>query len=205
MYEEQVQQMEKRLNAQAEATRAMNETLNKFLAVMANQETARNVAPPSLVSPPHVTTPLLASQPSRVKPGIPSHFDRDRAQGRAFLTSCKLYMSLTQSDFVDEQVRIHWALSYFKGRRAASFAKRILWQELRSGKMCFASWHDFTQEFAATFCPENEATTALMRLESDQYYQGRRNVEAYIDEFKDLATSLGTQTPSQLYSNSAED
>jgi hypothetical protein len=77
-------------------------------------------------------------------------------------TSCELYISLTQSDFVDKQVRIHWALSYFKGGHAASFAERILRQELQSGKMCFASWHDFTQEFAATFCPENEATTALM-------------------------------------------
>jgi hypothetical protein len=178
--------MEKRLNEQAEATRAMNETLNKFLAVMANQEVARNVAPPPSVSPPRVTTPLQALQPSRVKPGAPSHFDGDRAQGRAFLTSCKLYISLTQSYFIDEQVRIHWALSYFKGGRMASFAKCILQQEMRSGKMCFASWHDFTEEFAAMFCPENEATTALMRLESDRYYQGKQNVEAYIDEFKDL-------------------
>jgi hypothetical protein len=52
--------------------------------------------------------------------------------------------------------------------------------------MCFASWHDFTEEFTATFCPENEATTALMRLESDQYYQGKWNVEAYIHKSKDL-------------------
>jgi hypothetical protein len=29
------QQMEKRLNEQAEATRAMNETLNKFITIMA--------------------------------------------------------------------------------------------------------------------------------------------------------------------------
>jgi hypothetical protein len=178
--------MEKRLNEQVEATWAMNETLNKFLAVMANQEVARNVATPPPVSPPHVTTFLLASQLSRVKLGVPSHFDGDRAQGRAFLMSCELYISLTQSDFVDDQVCIHWALSYFKGGHAASFAEHISWQELRSGKMCFVSWHDFTEEFAATFCPENEATTALMRLKSNQYYQGKRNVEAYIDEFKDL-------------------
>jgi hypothetical protein len=195
MDEERFQQMEKRLNKQAEVTRAMNETLNKFLVVMANQEVARNVAPPPPVSPPHVTTPLLASQPSRVKPGVPSHFDRDRAQGRAFLTSCELYISLTQLDFVDEQVCIHWARSYFKGRHAASFTKRILRQELRSGKMCFASWHDFTEEFAMTFCPENEATTALMRLESDRYYQGKLNVEAYIDEFKDLVDLSGYTDP----------
>jgi hypothetical protein len=104
----------------------MNETLNKFLAVMANQEAARNIAPPPPVSPPFVTTPLQVSQPSRVKPGAPSHFDRDRVQGHAFLMSCELYISLTQLDFVDEQVRIHWAMSYFKGGRVASFTEDIL-------------------------------------------------------------------------------
>jgi hypothetical protein len=189
MDEERFQQMEKRLNEQAEATRAMNETLNNFIAIMGNQEATRNVAPPPPVSPPHVTTPLQALQPSRVKPGIPSHFDGDRAQGRAFLTSCELSISLTQSDFINEQVRIHWALSCFKGGHAASFAKRILRQELWSGKMCFASWHNFTEEFAVTFCPENEAITALMRLEFDQYYRGKWKVEAYIDEFKEVNLS----------------
>jgi hypothetical protein len=85
----------------------MNKTLDKFIAIMGNQEAARNVTPPPLVSPPHVTTTLQASQPSRVKLGIPSHFDGDRVQGRAFLTSCELYILLTQSDFIDEQVHIH--------------------------------------------------------------------------------------------------
>jgi hypothetical protein len=84
-----------------------------------------------------------------------------------------MYLLLTQSDFVNKQVRIHWALSYFKGRCAASFTECILWQELRSGKMSFTSWHDFTEEFTSTFCPENEATMALMRLESDRYFQAK--------------------------------
>jgi hypothetical protein len=137
------------------------------------------------------STTLQMSQPSRVKPGIPSHFDGDRVQGHAFLTSCELYISLTQSDFIDEQVCIHWALSYFKGRRTVSFAERILQQALRSGKICFTSWSDFTEEFTLTFCPENEATTVLMWLESDHYYQGKRNVDAYIDEFKDLIDLSG--------------
>jgi hypothetical protein len=195
MDEERFQQMEKRLNEQAEATRAINETLNKFIAIMGNQEAARNVAPPPPVPTLLVITPLQASQPSRVKPGVPSHFDGDRVQGRAFLTSCKLYISLTASDFIDEQVHIYWALSYFKGGRAASFAECILRQKLRSGKMCFASWSDFTEEFAATFCPENEVTTALMWLESDRYYQGKQNVEAYINEFKDLIDLSGYTDP----------
>jgi hypothetical protein len=69
MDEERFQQMEKRLNKQVGASRAMNETLNEFIAIMGNQEVARNVAPPPPVSPPHVTTTLQASQPSRVKLG----------------------------------------------------------------------------------------------------------------------------------------
>jgi hypothetical protein len=189
------QQMEKRLNEQAEATRAMNETLNKFLTVMSNIEVAKSVTPPSLVSPPLVTTTLQASQPSRVKPGIPSNFDGDRAQGCTFLTSCELYILLTASDCVDEQVRIHWVLSYFKGGCAASFAEHILWQELSLEKMCFMSWSDFMEGFTSAFCPENEATTALMQLESDCYFQGKQNIEVYIDEFKDLLDLSGYTDP----------
>jgi hypothetical protein len=195
MDDKRFQQMEKRLNEQAEATRAMNETLNKFIAIMGNQEAARNVAPHPPVSPPFATTTLQASHPSRVKPGVPSHFDGDRAQGHAFLTSCELYISLTQSDFIDDQVHIHWVLSYFKGGRMVSFAEHILRQELRSGKMCFASWREFTEEFVVTFCPENEVTTALMRLESDWYFQAKWNVEVYIDEFKDLVNLSGYTDP----------
>jgi hypothetical protein len=126
MDDERFQQMEKRLNEWAEATRAMNETLNKFITIMSNIEAAKVVAPPPPVLLQLVTTPLQASQPSRVKPGALSNFDGDRAQGRAFLTSCELYISLTASDFVDEQVHIHWALSYFKGGCVASFAEHIL-------------------------------------------------------------------------------
>jgi hypothetical protein len=186
MDDERFQQMENRLNEQGEATQAMNKTLNKFIAIMGNQEAARNIAPPPLVLLPLVTTTLQASQPSRVKPGVPSNFDGDRAQGHTLITSCKLYISLTALEFVNKQVCIHWALSNFKGGRVASFAEHILWQELRSGKMCFASWRHFTEEFVLTFCPENEATTVLMQLKSNCYFQGKQNVEAYIDRFKDL-------------------
>jgi hypothetical protein len=92
-------------------------------------------------------------------------------------------------------VRIHWALSYFKGRHAANFAEHIIQQEMRTGKMCFTSWDESREEFMAAFCPENEATTALMRLESDHYFQGKWNVEAYIDEFKDLVNLSGYTDP----------
>jgi hypothetical protein len=58
-----------------------------------------------------------------------------------------------------------------------------------------ASWDKFRDEFTAAFCPENKATTALMRLESYRYFQGKRNVEVYIDEFKDLIDLSGYTDP----------
>jgi hypothetical protein len=99
---------------------------------------------------------------SRIKPANPDNFDGDRSKGRAFLTSCELYLSLTGADYPDEQACIHWALSFFKSGRAATFAKHIVRQEMRTGVMAFADWMDFTSEFMSTFCPKNEATSADM-------------------------------------------
>jgi hypothetical protein len=52
--------------------------------------------------------------------------------------------------------------------------------------MYFASWSDFMEEFVLVFCPENKATTALIKLKSNYHFQGKQNVEVYIDKFKDL-------------------
>jgi hypothetical protein len=176
--------------------------------MMRMQKVDGNVAtPPSLsVSLLSLATPtgrgvLHPSQsgsvlhPPRIKPASPDNFDGDRSKGHAFLTSCELYLLLTGSDYPNEQSRIHWALSVFKSGCAAMFAERIVRQEMRMGVMAFADWTDFTSEFRSTFCPENEATSALMRLESDRYFQGQQNVEAYIDEFRDLVDMSGYTDP----------
>ena len=57
---------------------------------------------------------------------------------------------------------------------------------MESGVLVYANWEEFQAVFIATFCPENESTTAIMRLKSAAYYQNRRMVDAYIDEFEDL-------------------
>jgi hypothetical protein len=38
---------------------------------------------------------------------------------------------------------------------------------MKTGKMVFSSWTNFTDEFKSIFCPENKATTMLMTLESN--------------------------------------
>jgi hypothetical protein len=47
----------------------------------------------------------------------------------------------------------------------------------------------------AYFCPEDEATHALMRLESNRYFQATRSVEDYVDEFEDLIDLSGYTDP----------
>jgi hypothetical protein len=128
----------------------------------------------------------------QIKLANPENFDGDRSKGQAFLTSCELYLSLTG---VDEQAHIHWALSFFKSGCVVTFAEHIIRQEMRTGVMAFTDWMDFTPEFMSTFCPENEAMSALICLESDRYFQGQQNVEAYIDKFRDLIDTPGYTDP----------
>jgi hypothetical protein len=71
MDDERFQRVERRLNEQAEATQAMNKTLNMFITITSNIEVAKNIAPPAPYPPQLVTTILRASQPSRVNQASP--------------------------------------------------------------------------------------------------------------------------------------
>jgi hypothetical protein len=88
----------------------------------------------------------------------------------SFLTSCRLYISLSINDFTDKQAQIHWALSYFKSGRTATFTDHTLRAEAKRGGLSYATWADFEAEFRSTFFLANEATTSLMRLESEHYF-----------------------------------
>jgi hypothetical protein len=63
------------------------------------------------------------------------------------------------------------------------------------GGPSYETWADFEAEFWLTFCPKNEATTSLMRLESERYFQGRQTVDMYIDECSDLIDLSGYSDP----------
>jgi hypothetical protein len=62
---------------------------------------------------------------------------------------------------------------------------------MNTSKMVFTSWPEFMDEFTSIFCTENEATTVLIILESKQYFQGRKNIDAYTDELPELIMLSG--------------
>jgi hypothetical protein len=86
---------------------------------------------------------------------------------------------------------IHWALSFVKSRRVALYANRILRREVSETLLAIISWKGFELDFTSKFCPKNKATVALTKLESTWYYQGRKLVDDYINEFSELVVEAG--------------
>jgi hypothetical protein len=116
----------------------------------------------------------------------------ETGKGRMFLNQCELYIRLRQMDFVDEAMQINLALTYMKSGCTAAFAEELILYEADSGTPCFDSWHDFRERFEEKFCPLDEATVAVNRLESTTYFQEKRKLD-YIDEFDELLRRSGYQ------------
>jgi Retrotransposon gag protein/Zinc knuckle len=196
--EDRVSRLESGLSETREQARVQQNTLDHILQLLQGLQApgvsqAAPDPPPAPPAPPIANPTVSAVQePSRgLKPAAPNDFDGDRLKGRAFLNSCRLYISLCESQFRDGQAKVHWALSFMKSGRAALYANRILRKETSGTLPAFASWKEFESDFASKFCPKNEATVALTKLESTRYYQGRKSVDDYIDEFSELVEEAG--------------
>ena len=194
---ERIETLERELREQQEGSQAIKTTLDQILAQLNNldlsgRQSQTQAPPPQAPQTPQTTTAPQAMARSRLKPASPPEFDGDRTKGRSFLNSCTLYMQLCTSKFADDQARIHWVLSYMKSGRASTFADRVLRSEARTPYLPrYASWDTFRTVFVEMFCPENESTHAILRLESEKYFQGRRTVDEYVDEFEDLIDLSG--------------
>ena len=129
------------------------------------------------------TTPIGRPPP----PALPNEFDGNRSQGQAFLTSCQTYICLCLDSFPSEQIKITWALSYMKSRRASKWAEQIFqWEEKNEGYPRFLDWEEFQKEFWKDFCLAHSDVTAINKLESTNYYQKTRSIDDYLDEFVEL-------------------
>jgi Retrotransposon gag protein/Zinc knuckle len=137
------------------------------------------------------TPPEIVHKASTLKPSPPNEFNGDQSKGRAFINSCELYIRLVPQQFADEVTMVHWALTFMKSGRAALFSQRVLRSEERTGFSKYYDWKSFRKAFLAEFCPKNETQLALAKLETSAYHQGRRSVDEYVDDFKELIDQAG--------------
>ena len=156
--------------------------------------TDRRARSPRLPPP----SPSTGRKKPPLKPSTPPDFNGNRAKGKAFLTSCRTYIRLCSDSFEDDTTKIVWAMSYMKEDRAARWAERELEYEAAQGDLRFIDWLDFEAEFRKDFLPLNAEATAVNILEGNSYFQGRRSVDDYLDQFRDLIYDLGYTDPKTI-------
>jgi Retrotransposon gag protein/Zinc knuckle len=197
------------LESQYTELQAQNTTIMHQLELLVNREqrpasrpkTPNNaswnpIPPPTHVDAPENRTYNSSPDPdmrisSRLKPSTPDDFDGDRTKGRAFLSSCELYQKLAPNLFPDEITMVHWVLSFMKKGRASLFAQRVLRQQMERKMVLYPTWDEFRTVFISEFCPKNETQMALAKLETSGYFQGKRSVDDYIDDFRELIDQAG--------------
>ena len=120
--------------------------INTTLAALTTQlqqltQLVANPPPPPILNilPLPVPSPLVSLPPAPTarrtcpKLSCPLDFSRERHNGYAFLNSCSLYICLAPEQFHDEEERILWALTFFKGGRAAKWSENVFRQEVDTG------------------------------------------------------------------------
>jgi hypothetical protein len=118
-----------------------------------------------------------------------------------FLNSCQTYFGLCPEGFLNEQVKIVWAMSYMKVGRAAKWTAQIFQWEQQSENVVsskYLDWDDFRDEFKREFTPAHPDAVSINRLESATHYQKTQSLDDYLDEFRDLITESGYTDPKTI-------
>jgi len=107
------------------------------------------------------------------------------------LNSCSLYICLAPEQFHDEQEKILWALTFFKGGRATKWSENVFRQEADTGVFPIQTWGDFEQQFQIHFFPVNIEADTINALEGASYHQEGWTVGDYLDNFQALVSNAG--------------
>ena len=118
--------------------------------------------------------------------------------GKAFLTSCQTYIRLCLESLEDDLTKVVWGMSYMKTGHAGRWATREFERKVKSRHLCFIDWVNFEEEFQKDFMPLDSEATAVNVLETALYFQGRRSVDDYLDQFKDLIEDSGYSDPKTI-------
>jgi len=112
--------------------------------------------------------------------------------------SCRTYIRLCPESFEDDLTKVVWAMSYMKAGCAGCWATCKFEHEAKSGQLRFIDWADFEDEFWKDFMPLDSEAVAVNVLETTSYFQGRRSVDDYLDQFKDLIEDSSYSDPKTI-------
>jgi hypothetical protein len=187
------------MRGQSEATHLLLQDLIQRLGPAQAQNAPERPQRPQSRHPSPVTTPAASKKKVALKPAFPPDFSGDRTLGKAFLTSCRTYIRLCPEAFDDDDAtKIVWAMSYMKTGRASRWATREFEAEVKSGRLRFLDWQDFEEEFRKDFLPLDAEAAAVNALETTTYFQGKRTVDDYLDQFRDLIHDSGYTDPKTI-------
>ena len=142
---------------------ALTAQLQQLTQLVANPPPAvPNTPPPPVPSLPVSLPPAPPVRRTCPKLSCPPDFNRERHNGCAFLNSCSLYIRLAPEQFHNEQERILWALTFFKGGRTAKWSENVFCQEADTGVFPIQTWGDFEQQFRLHFFSANAEANAVM-------------------------------------------
>jgi len=149
---------------------ALNNTLQLLTGMTQNQIS------PALAAQMPLPVASATKTKNDLKPSPPPNFDGDRQKGRGFINACQAYFHLCPHNFLDEQTKIRWAMTFMNQGRAQKWANRIYrWESTpaNSGANYFVDWDDFRSHFRTEFFPLHSEAAATNRLEGIGYFQGR--------------------------------
>jgi hypothetical protein len=92
-------------------------------------------------------------------------------------------------------------MTYMNQGRAQKWANRVYhWEAVPAniGNHHFVDWDDFRSRFRTEFFPLHSDAVATNKLEGTSYFQGRRTVDDYLDEFRDLISDSGYGDPKTI-------
>jgi len=157
-----------------------------------------NTPPPPIPSPPVSPSPTLPMRRTCPKLSCPPDFNGEHHNSHAFLNSCSLYIRLAPEQFHDEQERILWALTFFKGGCVTKWSKNVFRQKADTGIFPIQTWGEFEQQFRLHFFPANAEADTINALEGTSYHQGNWMVDDYLDSFQALVSDAGYTDPQTL-------
>src|SRR6266481_3853312 len=127
-----------------------------------------SAAPPPPPKPPKVSAPSPFS-------GVQDDLD-------CFKAECSLYLSMRQSEFLDEHSNVLFVLLYMKGGSAGPWATQKINSILYPANMEEVTWAGFVSELDKMFADPNCQATAQRKLAT--LHQGDSSVEELIQEFE---------------------